>query len=158
MHLYINPSDINSGKLAKVLSYICSAHDGEALAALHAVRRMLGSAKMSSPDTFSTISPDTDVHNNAVELQRKSGRIKQLEEECARLQASLRESAKRNARLSDATTDLECQIGVLERALSIKCKESEGWRQRAWHNFWALLNNVDVPMPDRQVRRADNGE
>lgn len=156
--MYVNPNELNSGKLAKVLAYLGSTHDGEALAALHAVRRMLGGANMSSPDPFPSIAPNGEIQADESDLRQKNSQVKQLEEECARLQSRLRESSKRSQRLSGEVADLERQVSVLETALAKKAHEAEEWRWRAWRNLWGPLGSSTEPKVDMPQSPTDSRE
>ena len=127
--------DIDRDKLGKVLAYLGSEHDGEALAALHAARRLV------APNSTLVGFPDKLQRDRESDAKRRSSGAQGSEQRklmdlIDRLRRRLSAQAREKAELSQMIDDLRQQIGTLESALAMKSREATDWRQRAWMNFW----------------------
>lgn len=127
--------DIDKNKLSKVLAYLGSEHDGEAMAAFHAARRLV------APHAPFVDFTDKLQRDRKSEAERRFSisqgeEQRQLRDLINQLRRRLSSQAREKAELSQMIDDLHLQIATLELALAMKTRESEEWRQRAWANFW----------------------
>lgn len=133
--LYSSAKNIENKRLSKVLAYVRSDHDGEALAAFHAARRIIkGSEYEKAPlplqfeDTLQTRQNTTFDFADQIPFDQK------------KLHKLLADKSREVAGQTQIILDLNRQIETLEIALRNKSAESEGWRNRAWKYFWAPKN------------------
>jgi len=126
--------NIDGEKLAKILAYVGSEHDGEALAALHAARRLMLSGGVETPN----IQPRKHhpIPENAGPKVSAKDAI-ELKETIKRLHTQLASKSREATKLTELVYDLQSQVDTLDMALENKTREATGWQRRAWRNYWA---------------------
>lgn len=132
--MYSDIENPKSKKLAKVLAYVGSENDGEALAAFHAARRLIAS------DIDHHLSQTTSaLAGHAFEnLNSKhcSSNQKAANKTIDHLRQQLLHQTKEKAALEQKVKELTTEVHALEIKLDNKTAECKGWRNRAWKNFW----------------------
>jgi len=133
--LYSGASLIDGKKLSKILAYVGSNHDGEALAALHAVRRIIKGDRfhfnLGAPVEADAKKPSTNPHQGPSHLNTSENNPA-----INKLKAQLAVKSKEITEKNTAISGLNRKIATLEADLLHKTTEAEGWKKRAWKHFW----------------------
>ncbi len=121
---------LKKDRLGKILALVDSDFEGEAVAALRRAKQIMFNSGISFADLIQSTKPPKDAPSNARYEINKLSRLLTA----AHSLVKKKDQEIRNYRCT--TKDLECRVSALEKELTGKKKESDGWRDRAWRILW----------------------